>query len=82
MSDAHLHLYPHRKGDPLPPPPPDRYSLAHIEQYVEMASRRGVSELTFTEHLYRCVESTGALGNIWAVSYTHIRAHDTILTIA
>ncbi len=65
MSDTHLHLYPHRKGDPLPPPPPERYSLAHIEQYVDMAMRRDVTELTFTEHLYRCVESTGALGNIW-----------------
>jgi hypothetical protein len=33
MSDSHLHLYPHRKGNPLPPPPPDRYSLEHIEAY-------------------------------------------------
>ncbi|MGZ5384499.1 MAG: histidinol-phosphatase [Acidimicrobiia bacterium] len=65
MSDSHLHLYPHRKGDPLPPPPPDQYSLAHIEQYVDQAARRDVDELTFTEHLYRCVESVDAIGNIW-----------------
>ena len=65
MSDSHLHLYPHRKGDPLPPPPPDRYSLDHIWRYVDQAARRDVSELTFTEHLYRCVESVEALGNIW-----------------
>lgn len=65
MSDSHLHLYPHRKGDPLPPPPPDQYSLEHIEQYVEQAARRDVNELTFTEHLYRCVESVDAIGNVW-----------------
>jgi histidinol-phosphatase (PHP family) len=65
VSDTHLHLYPHRKGDPLPVPPPDRYRLDHIEKYVDKAIRREVNEITFTEHLYRCVESTDALGNIW-----------------
>jgi histidinol-phosphatase (PHP family) len=65
MSDSHLHLYPHRKGNPLPPPPPDRYSLDHIEAYVDKAIRRDVTELTFTEHLYRCVESADVIGNIW-----------------
>lgn len=65
MSDSHLHLYPHRKGDPLPPPPPDRYSIDHIARYVDKAARRDVTELTFSEHLYRCVEATPALGNIW-----------------
>lgn len=65
MSDSHLHLYPHRRGDPLPPPPPDHYHVDHIERYVEKAARRDVTELTFTEHLYRCVESADALGNIW-----------------
>ena len=39
MSDSHLHLYPHRKGSPLPPPPPDEYALEHIERYVEKAAR-------------------------------------------
>ncbi|MDR9451933.1 MAG: histidinol-phosphatase [Acidimicrobiia bacterium] len=76
MSDSHLHLYPHRKGDPLPPPPPDRYSLDHIGRYVDQAARRDVSELTFTEHLYRCVESVEALGNIWErASDPRIRAN-------
>ena len=65
MSDTHLHLYPHRKGNPLPPPPPDRYRLDHIERYVDKAIRRDVNEITFTEHLYRCVESADVLGNIW-----------------
>jgi histidinol-phosphatase (PHP family) len=65
VSDTHLHLYPHRKGNPLPAPPPDRYRLDHIERYVDAAMRRNVGELTFTEHLYRCVESADALGTIW-----------------
>jgi histidinol-phosphatase (PHP family) len=76
MSDSHLHLYPHRKGEPLPPPPPDHYSLEHIARYVETAARRDVSELTFTEHLYRCVESVDAMGNIWErASDPRIRAN-------
>ncbi len=65
MSDGHLHLYPHRRGDPLPPPPPDTYALAHLERYVEHAAALGVNELTFTEHLYRCVESAPVLGDVW-----------------
>ncbi len=65
MSDSHLHLYPHRRGNPLPPPPPDAYPLDHIEQFVEHAAAAGVAELTFTEHLFRCVESAGILGPIW-----------------
>jgi histidinol-phosphatase (PHP family) len=65
MGDSHLHLYPHRKGDPLPAPPPDVYPLEHIERYVEHAAAEGITELAFTEHLYRCVESEPVLGNIW-----------------
>lgn len=65
MSDSHLHLYPHRRGNPLPPPPPDSYPLDHIERYVEQAASVGVTELAFTEHLYRCVESAPVLGSIW-----------------
>jgi histidinol-phosphatase (PHP family) len=65
VSDSHLHLYPHRKGSPLPPPPPDHYTVDHIERYVEEAATRGVTELAFTEHLYRCVESADVLGPFW-----------------
>jgi histidinol-phosphatase (PHP family) len=36
-----------------------------IEAYVEAAARRGVDDLGFTEHLYRCVESESALGRWW-----------------
>ena len=65
MSDSHLHLFPHRRGSPLPPPPPNDYGLDHIERYVEKAATRGITELAFTEHLYRCVESADVLGPIW-----------------
>lgn len=63
MSDYHLHLHPHQPSDEGPPP--GEYPPGHIEAYVEAASRRGVHELGFTEHLYRCVESRDALGAWW-----------------
>ena len=64
MSDYHLHLYPHR-ADESTPPPPEHYPLGHIERYVTEAASHGVTELAFTEHLFRCVESTEALGAFW-----------------
>ena len=63
MSDYHLHLHPHqpsRRG-----PRSGEYPSGHVEAYVEAAARRGVDELGFTEHLYRCVESRAALGEWW-----------------
>lgn len=63
MSDYHLHLHPHRPSDEGPPP--GEYPPGHIEAYVEAAAGRGVGELGFTEHLYRCVESRDALGAWW-----------------
>ncbi len=41
------------------------YPPGHIDRYVEAAMARGVSEIGFTEHLYRCVESEPALGRWW-----------------
>lgn len=41
------------------------YPPGHIERYVEAALARGVTELGFTEHLYRCVEADAALGRWW-----------------
>ncbi|MEX0757814.1 MAG: histidinol-phosphatase [Acidimicrobiia bacterium] len=64
MSDYHLHLHPHEPTDVGPPP--GEYPPGHIEAYVEAAAARGVQELGFTEHLYRCVESAGPLGEFWA----------------
>ena len=63
MSDYHLHLHPHQPSDQGPPP--GEYPAGHIEAYVEAAARRGVHELGFTEHLFRCVESGPALGDWW-----------------
>jgi histidinol-phosphatase (PHP family) len=64
MTDYHLHLYPHRM-DESAPPPPEVYPLARIEEFVSHAAGRGVTELAFTEHLFRCRESTEALGPFW-----------------
>lgn len=64
MGDYHLHLHPH---DPSPDqwPPPGEYPDGLIEMYVEAAAQRGVAELGFTEHLFRCVEAADALGPFW-----------------
>jgi histidinol-phosphatase (PHP family) len=63
MSDYHLHLHPH---EPTPyGPPPGEYPLSYLERYLEAAAARGVTELAFTEHLGRCVESADLLGPFW-----------------
>jgi histidinol-phosphatase (PHP family) len=63
MSDYHLHLHPHH---PTPESPPmGVYPPGYIDRYVEVAARRGVTELGFSEHLYRCVEAERVLGNWW-----------------
>lgn len=61
MADYHLHLHAHAEPDPVTPD----YSLDRIEQYVEVAAARGIHELCFTEHYYRCVESESVLGRFW-----------------
>ena len=61
MADYHLHL--HRHADDLPVDPD--YSVGRMERYVEAAARRGVDEVCFTEHYYRCVESAATLGRFW-----------------
>lgn len=63
MSDYHLHLHPHEPAEGWPPP--GEYPDGHIESYVEAAAGRGVTELGFTEHLYRCVEAEAVLGGFW-----------------
>ncbi len=62
MGDAHLHLHPHAGEPDLHPGafPPEL-----IESYVEAAADRGVGEVGFTEHLYRCKEAAPALGRFW-----------------
>lgn len=62
MSDYHLHLHEHgaRLEDIANP-------LDHIEKYVEVAAGRGVTDLGFTEHLYRCHEAQPVLGAFWEI---------------
>jgi histidinol-phosphatase (PHP family) len=75
MSDYHLHLHPH---DPDPSlPEPGTYPGGYIERFVEAAAARGVSELGFTEHLYRCVESAPVLGEFWAAEPVESIRHHT-----
>lgn len=64
MGDYHLHLHGHGPADELDPPP-GTYPPGYIEAYVEAAAARGVHELGFTEHLYRCVDAADVLGPFW-----------------
>lgn len=64
MGDYHLHLHPHGPHTGVGPEP-GLYPPGHIESYVATATDRGVAELGFTEHLYRCVESGPVLGRFW-----------------
>lgn len=63
MGDYHLHLFEHGplSAQRLEDPYPDGL----IESYVEAAAARGVHELGFTEHLYRCTEADFLLGRFW-----------------
>jgi histidinol-phosphatase (PHP family) len=64
MGDYHVHLHKHGQYDGIGPPP-GQYPIDHIEAYVETARSRGATEIGFTEHLYRCVESKAILGTWW-----------------
>ena len=65
MSDYHLHLHPHA-GDGRPGAVEQgTYPPGHLESYVEAAAGRGVAEIGFTEHLYRCREAAPVLGRFW-----------------
>lgn len=64
MGDHHVHLHEHGPYRGLGPPPGE-YPPGHIEAYVEHAAARGATEVGFTEHLYRCVESATVLGRFW-----------------
>lgn len=65
MSDYHLHLHPHVGLDHPGDVPQGKYPPGHVEAYMEAAANRGVTELGFTEHLYRCVEAAPLLGRFW-----------------
>lgn len=46
-------------------PPQGEYPPGLIESFVAVAAERDVTELGFTEHLYRCREAAGVLGEFW-----------------
>lgn len=64
MGDYHVHLHKHGPYDGVGPPP-GQYPIDHFEAYVEAALANGASEIGFTEHFYRCVESAPVLGKWW-----------------
>ncbi len=64
MGDYHVHLHPHLPA-PHGSPRPGVYPDGHLEAYVEAAAARGVDEVGFTEHLYRCREAADVLGAFW-----------------
>lgn len=75
MTDTHVHLHPHgpHVGDG---PEPGIYPPGHIEAYIEHAAIRGVDQIAFTEHLYRCVEAADVLGPFWEQAPTpELRRH-------
>lgn len=73
MSDYHLHLWPHRDSED--DPAPADFPLSRFEAYVEAAAARGVTELGFTEHLYRFRESAPVLGEFWRGEREDLAAH-------
>jgi histidinol-phosphatase (PHP family) len=63
VSDYHVHLHPHHGGGDWPPP--GEYPEGLIDRFVESALDRGLTEVGFTEHLYRCVEAADVIGPFW-----------------
>lgn len=70
MSDYHVHLHPHAGLEATGDAVQGEYPPGHIEAYVEAAAARGVEEVGFTEHLYRCVEAAPVLGRFWEAAGT------------
>ncbi len=64
MGDYHVHLHDHGPYSGTGPPLGE-YPPGYIESYVEHAAANGVTEVGFTEHLYRCVEASPILGDFW-----------------
>src|SRR4051812_8123208 len=83
MSDYHLHLHPH--VGTYEGPPPGVYPPGYIDRYVDVALSRGVTELGFTEHLYRCLESIPVFGSWWESDLSvpqHIRDEMSAVMLA
>ena len=76
MSDYHVHLHAHGEYVGIGPPPGE-YPDGHIEAYVETGLSRGIEEICFTEHLYRCVEAAPVLGEFWSDEPRSVLAEQT-----
>lgn len=64
MGDHHVHVHQHGPYRGVGPEP-GSFPQSHIERFVEAAAARGVGDVGFTEHLFRCVESEQLLGPFW-----------------
>jgi histidinol-phosphatase (PHP family) len=70
LTDYHTHLRPD-----IPDTPPERYfTQANVERYLEAAAARGVSELGFSEHVYRFREALA----IWRHPFWEECAQDSL----
>jgi histidinol-phosphatase (PHP family) len=70
LTDYHTHLRPD-VGDT----PPERYfTEANVRRYLEVAAERGVTELGFSEHVYRFREAL----DIWLHPFWRECAHDSL----
>jgi histidinol-phosphatase (PHP family) len=58
------------------------YPPGYIDRYVEVAAARGVEELGFSEHLYRCTESAPVLGRWWESEPDPQRAAEMAAVVA
>ena len=81
MGDYHVHLHDHGEYTGVGPPLGE-YPPGHIEAYVAAAAGNGFSEVGFTEHLYRCVESEPILGEFWADEPRRDLAAETAAMVA
>lgn len=61
--DSHVHLQPHGEKPPV--------TRERIEQYLEVARRRGVEQVAFTEHLFRFEEAYRLLYGWWDADRDH-----------
>lgn len=81
MGDYHVHLHDHGAYSGRGPVPGE-YPDGLVEAYVENAARNGLTEVGFTEHLYRCVEAAAVLGEFWADEPRHDLAAETAAMVA
>ncbi len=70
LTDYHTHLRP----DDLDATPARYFTQANVERYREAASRRGISELGVSEHVYRFSQAL----DVWQHPFWERYAHDDL----